>query len=78
MGALYRHVTGEAHPEGAVYQPTNVIYALFPPLPGRVKKQDKRMAYATRSRGDFALWAKTLPHPVLPAAPLEALVEVTA
>lgn len=70
MGALYRHVTGEAHPEGAVYQPTNVIYALFPPLPGRVKKQDKRTAYATRSTADFDQWAASAPHPVAPAVPL--------
>jgi methylenetetrahydrofolate--tRNA-(uracil-5-)-methyltransferase len=70
LGALYRHVTGEAHPEGAEYQPTNVVYALFPPLPGRVKKQDKRLAYATRSRVDFDLWVSQVPHPVLPALPL--------
>lgn len=79
MGALYRHVTGEAHPEGAAYQPTNVVYALFPPLPGRVKKQDKRGAYTKRSTADFDLWAATAPHPVLPAVPLVAEAsEVTA
>jgi methylenetetrahydrofolate--tRNA-(uracil-5-)-methyltransferase len=67
LGALYRHVTGEAHPEGAVYQPTNVVYALFPPLPGRVKKQDKRAAYAARATAAFDAWAPSAPHPVLPA-----------
>jgi methylenetetrahydrofolate--tRNA-(uracil-5-)-methyltransferase len=56
LGALYRHVTGEAHPAGAPYQPTNVIFGLFPPLPGRVKKQDKRAAYSRRARADFAAW----------------------
>lgn len=60
LGALYRHVTGEAHPPGAPYQPTNVVYALFPPLPGRVKKQDKRAAYAKRAKGDFEPWAATV------------------
>jgi len=70
MGALYRHVTGDAHPEGASYQPTNVVYALFPPLPGRVKKQDKRSAYAARSTADFDLWAAQAPHPVAPAVPV--------
>ncbi|MBS1148541.1 MAG: tRNA:m(5)U-54 MTase gid [Myxococcaceae bacterium] len=79
LGALYRHVTGEAHPEGAAYQPTNVVYALFPPLPGRVKKQDKRAAYAARSTADFDLWAAQAPHPVAAAVPpVPQAAEVTA
>ena len=62
-----------------IYQPTNVIYALFPPLAGRVKKQDKRTAYATRSTADFDLWASQVPHPVLAAIPLAPeAAEVTA
>ena len=32
LGALYRHVTGAAHPPGAEYQPSNVTFGLFPPL----------------------------------------------
>ena len=56
LGALYRHVTGEAHPDGYVYQPSNVIFGLFPPLPGRVKKADKRARYAERGRRDFQAW----------------------
>jgi methylenetetrahydrofolate--tRNA-(uracil-5-)-methyltransferase len=67
LGALYRHVTGEAHPEGYRYQPTNVVFALFPPLPGRVKRQDKRAQYAARGRRDFDAWAPLAPHPVAPA-----------
>jgi methylenetetrahydrofolate--tRNA-(uracil-5-)-methyltransferase len=71
MGALYRHVSGEAHPEGHAYQPTNVIFGLFPPLPGRVKKAEKRAAYAQRARADFAPWAErqlgTPPSPVASA-----------
>lgn len=67
MGALYRHVSGAAHPEGYTYQPSNVIFGLFPPLPGRVKKADKRAAYATRGRADFAPWAaRQLGTPVPP------------
>jgi methylenetetrahydrofolate--tRNA-(uracil-5-)-methyltransferase len=66
LGALYRHVTGDAHPAGAPYQPTNVVYALFPPVEGRMKKPEKRRAYAARSRADFDGWAQTAPHPVLP------------
>lgn len=58
LGALHRHVSGEAHPEGHAYQPSNVIFGLFPPLPGRVKKADKRAAYSKRAREDFAPWAQ--------------------
>jgi methylenetetrahydrofolate--tRNA-(uracil-5-)-methyltransferase len=62
LGALYRHVTGEAHPEGYVYQPTNVIFGLFPPLEGRVKKADKRSAYAARAGAAFSQWLQSLPN----------------
>ncbi|HLM45491.1 MAG TPA: methylenetetrahydrofolate--tRNA-(uracil(54)-C(5))-methyltransferase (FADH(2)-oxidizing) TrmFO [Myxococcaceae bacterium] len=54
LGSLYRHVTGEAHPADYDYQPSNVIYGLFPPLAGRVKKADKRAAYASRAKQDLA------------------------
>ncbi len=60
MGALYRHITGEAHPDGYPHQPTNVIYGLFPPLPGRVKKADKRAFYARRASEAFAGWLSTV------------------
>ncbi len=63
LGALYRHVTGAAHPENYSYQPTNIIFALFPPLPGRVRKQEKRARMAQRAREDFAQWACTLLEP---------------
>jgi methylenetetrahydrofolate--tRNA-(uracil-5-)-methyltransferase len=57
MGALYRHVTGAAHPEGHTYQPSNVIFGLFPPLEGRVKKAEKKARYSERAQKDFAPWA---------------------
>jgi methylenetetrahydrofolate--tRNA-(uracil-5-)-methyltransferase len=62
LGSLYRHVTGAAHPENYRYQPTNIIFALFPPLPGRVKKHERRARFAQRAREDFAQWAAALPH----------------
>ncbi|MBX7100595.1 MAG: methylenetetrahydrofolate--tRNA-(uracil(54)-C(5))-methyltransferase (FADH(2)-oxidizing) TrmFO [Myxococcaceae bacterium] len=72
MGALYRHLTGEAHPAGHEYQPTNVVYALFPPLEGRMKKADKRAAYSARARRDFAAWNSPLVPPAAAApVPLE-------
>jgi methylenetetrahydrofolate--tRNA-(uracil-5-)-methyltransferase len=61
LGALYRHITGEAHPENYDYQPSNIIFGLFPPLPGRVKKQDKRARYAQRARQALAQWMASLP-----------------
>jgi methylenetetrahydrofolate--tRNA-(uracil-5-)-methyltransferase len=61
LGALYRHVTGEAHPADYDYQPSNVIFGLFPPLEGRVKKADKRAAYARRGEADFAAWLSGVP-----------------
>jgi methylenetetrahydrofolate--tRNA-(uracil-5-)-methyltransferase len=56
LGSLYRHVTGEAHPPDYPHQPSNVIFGLFPPLPGRVKKADKRARYAARAQEDLAAW----------------------
>ncbi|QRK07656.1 methylenetetrahydrofolate--tRNA-(uracil(54)-C(5))-methyltransferase (FADH(2)-oxidizing) TrmFO [Archangium violaceum] len=61
LGSLYRHVTGEAHPPDYDYQPSNVIFGLFPPLPGRVKKADKRVKYAERARADLAAWLPSVP-----------------
>ncbi|RKH11546.1 methylenetetrahydrofolate--tRNA-(uracil(54)-C(5))-methyltransferase (FADH(2)-oxidizing) TrmFO [Corallococcus sp. CA053C] len=63
LGSLYRHVTGEAHPPDHPHQPTNVIYGLFPPLSGRMKKADKRAAYSARAKQDLAAW---LPHAGVP------------
>ncbi|NRD45025.1 methylenetetrahydrofolate--tRNA-(uracil(54)-C(5))-methyltransferase (FADH(2)-oxidizing) TrmFO [Corallococcus exiguus] len=56
LGSLYRHLTGEAHPPDHPHQPTNVIYGLFPPLSGRMKKADKRAAYSARAKQDLAAW----------------------
>jgi methylenetetrahydrofolate--tRNA-(uracil-5-)-methyltransferase len=56
LGSLYRHVTGEAHPPDHPHQPSNVIFGLFPPLPGRVKKAEKRARYAARAQEDIATW----------------------
>jgi methylenetetrahydrofolate--tRNA-(uracil-5-)-methyltransferase len=59
LGALYRHVTGSAHAPGVSYQPTNVVFSLFPPLEGRLRKADKRQAYAERGARDFGPWLET-------------------
>jgi methylenetetrahydrofolate--tRNA-(uracil-5-)-methyltransferase len=57
IGALLRHVTGEAHPAGYDYQPTNVVYALFPPLAERHKKQERKPRLLARARRDLEAWA---------------------
>ena len=56
LGALYRHVTGAAHPPGREYQPSNVTFGLFPPLPGRVPKSGRREAHAARARAALSGW----------------------
>jgi methylenetetrahydrofolate--tRNA-(uracil-5-)-methyltransferase len=56
LGALLRHVTGAAHPPGHDYQPSNVIYALFEPMLGRIKKHDKKVKMAARARVALAEW----------------------
>ncbi len=60
LGALYRHVTGEAHPAGHPHTPTNVTFSLFPPLPGRVRREDKRGAYLARAQRELLAWRRTL------------------
>jgi len=65
LGSLYRHITGAAHPENYLYQPTNIIFALFPPLSGRVRKHERRARFSQRARDDFARWLGALPHPGL-------------
>jgi methylenetetrahydrofolate--tRNA-(uracil-5-)-methyltransferase len=60
MGALHRHLTGEAHPPGLDFQPTNVVFALFPPLPGRHRgKLARKEAYAERARKEIEPWLET-------------------
>jgi methylenetetrahydrofolate--tRNA-(uracil-5-)-methyltransferase len=58
MGGLLRHLTGEAHPPGAEHQPSNVTFALFPPLPDRVRggKEGRKMAHLERARKELGAW----------------------
>jgi methylenetetrahydrofolate--tRNA-(uracil-5-)-methyltransferase len=57
LGALHRHVTGVAHPEGLEFQPSNVVFALFSPLAGRHRgKAARKGAYAERARHDLQEW----------------------
>jgi hypothetical protein len=49
-------VTGAAHPPGHDYQPSNVIYALFEPMAGKIKKHEKKIRMAARARVALAAW----------------------
>jgi methylenetetrahydrofolate--tRNA-(uracil-5-)-methyltransferase len=58
LGGLHRHLTGEAHPPGHQHQPSNVIFALFPPLAGRVQggKEGRKLAHVERARRELGAW----------------------
>ena len=66
LGALARHLT-ESDPKH--FQPANINYGLFEELPERVRKGDRRAAFAERARTDLEAWAernRVSPHPVPP------------
>ena len=54
LGALLAHITGGADADS--FQPMNVNFGLMPPLPGRVKKAERKKAYTDRAREKFAGW----------------------
>ncbi len=56
MGALHRHLTGEARPPGARYEPNNVTFALFPELAGRIRKDQRRQMLVNRAREALSNW----------------------
>jgi methylenetetrahydrofolate--tRNA-(uracil-5-)-methyltransferase len=57
LGALHRHVTGEAHPAGLPYQPSNVVFSLFPPLEGKLRgKAARKAAHLARARSQLPDW----------------------
>jgi len=58
FGALLSHITGGA--DARDYQPMNVNFGLFPPFEQRVKKKERKEAYTTRAREDFARWLQPL------------------
>ncbi len=55
LGALARHLT-ESDPRH--FQPANINYGLFPELPERFRKSDRKAAYVERARADLAAWAE--------------------
>jgi methylenetetrahydrofolate--tRNA-(uracil-5-)-methyltransferase len=57
LGALLAHITGDA--EAETYQPMNVNFGLFPPLPD-VKKKARKEAYTERAKADLGAWLAEL------------------
>jgi methylenetetrahydrofolate--tRNA-(uracil-5-)-methyltransferase len=59
-GALLGHITGGADAE--TFQPMNVNFGLFPPLPPapgkRLKKKERRPALARRALADLEAWSR--------------------
>ncbi|WP_133365338.1 methylenetetrahydrofolate--tRNA-(uracil(54)-C(5))-methyltransferase (FADH(2)-oxidizing) TrmFO [Qipengyuania sediminis] len=53
LGALLAHITGDA--EAETFQPMNVNFGLFPPLP-EVAKKGRKLAYTERAKADLAAW----------------------
>lgn len=55
MGALLAHLG--ASNEGVRFQPSNINFALFPPLgPGKVKKKERRRLITLRAREEMRKW----------------------
>ena len=54
LGALLHHITGAA--EAETYQPMNVNFGLFPPIPGKTKKADRKRMYTDRARAALSEW----------------------
>ena len=57
LGALLGHITGGAVAE--TYQPMNVNFGLFPPIPGRTKKADRKRMYTDRARAALDGWLQS-------------------
>ncbi|HSK81380.1 MAG TPA: methylenetetrahydrofolate--tRNA-(uracil(54)-C(5))-methyltransferase (FADH(2)-oxidizing) TrmFO [Thermoanaerobaculia bacterium] len=55
LGALARHLT-ESDPKH--FQPANINYGLFEEIPGRMKKEERRVAFVERARPELAAWAE--------------------
>ena len=53
LGALLAHITGDA--EAASYQPMNINFGLFPPLPD-IRKKARKEAYTARAKADLGAW----------------------
>ncbi|WP_448586202.1 methylenetetrahydrofolate--tRNA-(uracil(54)-C(5))-methyltransferase (FADH(2)-oxidizing) TrmFO [Thermaurantiacus sp.] len=54
LGALLAHITAAANPE--TFQPMNVNFGLFPPLPAGARREGRKQAFTDRARRALAAW----------------------
>ena len=54
LGALIHHITGGA--DTKTFQPMNVNFGLFPPLPGKVRKDNRASSMSARALSDLEEW----------------------
>jgi methylenetetrahydrofolate--tRNA-(uracil-5-)-methyltransferase len=57
LGSLVGHITNA---EAKHFQPMNVNYGLFPDLPGRVKKKERRARLAERALAELGSWLELI------------------
>jgi len=57
LGALLHHITGSDSPN---FQPMNVNFGLFEPLPQKVRKRNRGDHYAARALSDLGDWSSRL------------------
>ncbi len=65
LGALLAHLTGGAAAE--TFQPMNVNFGLFPPLPDRAGRLERKPALARRALADLDRWLGRGTEPEIPA-----------
>jgi methylenetetrahydrofolate--tRNA-(uracil-5-)-methyltransferase len=68
LGALARHLTQS---DPGSFQPANVNWGLFLPLPDRIRRDERKRAYAARAAADLAAWAAREAIPTESTAPGE-------
>lgn len=66
LGALTAHV---AESPAESFQPMKAEFGLLPPLPGRIRKKERKAAYAARSAADLAAHLRHNGSPTAPAHP---------
>ncbi|WP_374631999.1 methylenetetrahydrofolate--tRNA-(uracil(54)-C(5))-methyltransferase (FADH(2)-oxidizing) TrmFO [Ferrovibrio sp.] len=54
LGALHAHITGGADTKS--FQPMNVNFGLFPPLPDSVRRENRKKLMSERARAALAEW----------------------
>ena len=55
MGALVQHIT---RPVAVPFQPMNINFGLFPPLPGKQKGKERRLSLARRALREMEKWMR--------------------